>query len=338
MIVNCHLNIELKWQDLPWLQINRRIALMQRKIFDASQEYNLDLLYQAQKIFINSFEARLFAIDKIISETKKYYNYENYLFNNIDKFYIFKYLFNNNSPLKVKLKMLTEQIKEYLIYLSLEPEWKARFNLLNTEYSNTESLKYFDSIEDVDLNKLIYQYKSSSYISKSIHYWFINNYYISNKYLKDLLVGIYNLKFNWCMKKISKFNYNNNCKYIKTKKNVNILKTSLINIFAITKSRFYYHNYLKKLKFKQNLNWPTMINQINLILQIELSKKNTVLKYFFISYILNQINNLLSLLNTKQKYHHFIHLLNYNKYNIYNLLYKKIISIYLYKYLFKINR
>lgn len=343
MIVNSHVNIELEWKYLPWLQINKRIALMQKKIFDASREYDLNKVYQAQNIFINSFEARVFAIEIIIKDINKYYSYERYLCNDTDKFHIFKYLFNHNSKLKAKLKILAEQIREYLIYLLLEPEWKTRFILLNFKYLEDKHCQDIDNIENLNWQKLVSNNKLLSYISKSIRYWSINKcyvqtYYYKFNYLPILLLDILKVRLNWSRLKINKLKYNSDYASIDAKQGTSILNNSLNNIFTNTKSKFYYQSSLKKIKFKQELNWEIITNEINLIIQNELCNNIKKLKYDFIKNIISKVNALLSLLKIKKKYHHFIYLLNYHKSNIYNILYKKIISNYLFQYLFQINR
>lgn len=343
MTVKSHVNIESEWKYLPWLQINKRIALMQKKIFDASKEHDLNKVYQAQNIFINSFEARVFAIETIIKDINKYYSYENYLYNDTDKFYIFKYLFRHNSPLKAQLKILAEQIKEYLIYLLLEPEWKTRLNVLNLKYLEKKYLQDINNIENLDWQKLISNNQLLSYISKSIEYWSINKFYVQNyyykfNYLPVLLLDILKIKFNWSKLKMNKLKYNNYYTSIHVQHSTNTFNNSFNNIFTYTKSNFSYQSYLKKIKFKKKLNWEIITNEINLIIQNELCNNIKKLKYDFINNIISKINNLLSLLKIRKNYHHFIYLLKYNKSNIYNILYKKIISIYLYQYLFQINR
>ena len=218
MINACHINQESKWEYLPWQTINGRVVLIQKKIFEASKQYNLELLHNAQNFLLNSNEAKLLAIEKIVHNTRKYYksySLENYLLEDIDKFYLFKYLFNNKSLLKTKLKFLAEKVKEYLIFLCLESEWEARLEPLANEYIKTKEINcisYNINIENVNWNQILYKNQCLPYIYNHILYWLknrfiIDNKYYSFKYLVNLLLQIYNLGIEWSKIKLIKWQY-----------------------------------------------------------------------------------------------------------------------------------
>nr|YP_010865295.1 hypothetical protein QQR83_pgp079 [Campylaephora boydenii]WGT74064.1 hypothetical protein [Campylaephora boydenii] len=365
MITDYYIHRESDWQHLPWQHINGRVTLIQKKIFEASKQYNLTVLRKVQNFLLNSNEAKLFAIDKIMNSTYEYYklyNYENYYSKDIDKFYLFKYLFNNNSLLKVQLQFVLEQIKEYLIYLCIEPEWNARCNNINTNYihSNYSQLISFKTyIDHLNWNKIICHTQSTPYISRHIDFWASNKFFIKDKnvifkYLPNLLFKIYHLENQWHKIKLIKWNYLSSClnkKYLKYKKKIfyclviPIIQNQLFKFYEYLnsiiieiKSKFYHKDILNRLKLNKQLDWIKIIKITTLIIQKKLCQKVKLLSYFYTKYIINVINFLLSSLKVSRDYHHIIHLLNHYQFNLFNMLYKKIISNFLYKYLFKINR
>nr|ALN11922.1 hypothetical protein 13 [Campylaephora sungminbooi] len=365
MISDCYIHRESDWKHLPWQHINGRVTLMQKKIFDASRQYNLKLLHKVQNFLLNSNEARLFAIDKMINSTNKYYklyNCENYCSKDIDKFYLFKYLFNNNSILKVQLQFFLEQIKEYLIYLCIEPEWNARFNPANihdihSDYSQLISFKTY--IDHINWSKIIYHTQYIPYISRNIYYWASNKFFVKDKnfifrYLPTLLLKIYHLENQWHRIKLIKWSSFCRClskKCIKSKKQRFYFLFTLIiqnhlfkfynclsSIIIELKSKFYHKDALNRLRLNKQLNWINIIKITTLILQKKLCQKVKLLSHFYTIYIINAINFLLSSLKICQNYHHILNKLNHYQFNLFNMLYKKIIFNFLYKYLFKINR
>ena len=365
MITDYYINIESDWQNLPWQHINGRVALIQKKIFEASRQHNLKVLHKTQNSLLNSNEARLFAIDKIINSINKYYklyNDEHYFSKDIDKFYLFKYLFNHNSILKVKLKFILEKIKEYLVYLCISPEWKARFQYLNMKDIHIDDSQLISCkvhIDHLKWNKIIYYTKYIPYISHHIYYWISNKFFIQDqygafKYLPNLLSKIDNLEIQWHEIKLIKwkhlFDYLN-IKSIKQNKYVLYclftfkLKNYLFsycyylnNIIIEIKSKFYNKDYLNRLRINLQLKWLHIIQTITFILQARICKRIKLLNHSYIIHIINTINFLLSSLKICQNNHHIMYLLNYYKFNLFNMLYKKIIFNFLYKYLFKINR
>ena len=362
MITDYYIHIESDWQNLPWQHINGRIALIQKKIFEASRQYNLEVLYRIQNYLLNSNEARLFAINKIMSGTNRYYkiyNHENYCYEDIDKFYLFKYLFNYNPILKVNLKFILEQIKEYLIYLCIEPEWKARLYPLkikdiNRKYYKLVSLKMF--LDHLNWNKIICYTKYIPYISKHIYYWLNNKFFVKDQYcvltyLPNLLLTVYDLETKWHKIKLSKWNYlctELNEKYIKTRFYfifITIIKNHLFsfydylnNIIIEIKTKFYNKNYFNRSKLNNQLKWVDIIHITTFILQTKLYAKIQLLNYLYIINIINTINLLLSCLKIYQNYHHMTYLLNYYTFNLFNMLYKKITLSCLYQYSFKVSR
>lgn len=359
MIINCHININSEWQYLPWKQINGRVLLIQKKIFEASKQNNLKILNKAKNTLLNSSEVKLFAINKIINNIDHYYSNEKYLLKDIDKFYIFKYMFYTNILLKTKVKFFVEKIKEYLIFLCLEPEWKARLKQYYSLENKIEKQQYLSSkknIENLNWNKLISHNKFSPYISNYIYYWIKNKFFVYNKYyifqyLPSLLLKIYQLNEQWYLYKLQKVNYNChslNNKYInnqnkisyntKQKYYLNKVLTCLVSIIRNIKSRLYKKDTFNRLRFNRQLSWFYIINQVTFILQVTIFQYIYLVTYLFIDTLINKINFLLSYLKVRKNYHSVILPSNYYNLDLYIILYKKAITSFLYKYLFKIDR
>nr|YP_009296989.1 hypothetical protein Ceram_056 [Ceramium japonicum]AOM66332.1 hypothetical protein Ceram_056 [Ceramium japonicum] len=356
MIIDCHININSEWQYLPWKQINGRLILIQKKILEASKQYDLKLLNNTQNILLNSSEVRIFAIHKIVNNINEYYkkyNNESYLFNDIDKYYLFKYLFNHNSLLKTKLKFLAEKIKEYLIYLCIGPEWKVRLkpfkyaeNKINTFLNNNRQTLNWD--------KMINNIRWSPYICNHILYWIKNKFFVQCdifKYLPNLLLKICELNKVWNKIKAIKFKclgcFLKN-KYIKQNRKIlymlllqnkaNKYYYDSVNILNHIKSKFYKKNSLNRLRFNRRLSWFNIVNITSIVLHSKLCDYIYLLNYSFINTIIKKINFLLSYLKIRKNYHFVIFSAHYYKLDLYNILYKKITLNFLYQYLFKIDR
>jgi len=217
---------------------------------------------------INSQEAKLNAVHHITYAINSYYNHENYLYNNLDKFNLFKYLFDNSKLIKAKLQLVIERIKEYLIYLCLQAEWQARLaNQLNQINKQNEYQYYDTRRSDNRWLQKINRLNHLPYINTCIDYW-IKNYYILYsthshfKYLYNLLIQVDQLKFKWYSMKLAKFSCNNNMNSYKLVSCSNFIKrnksTSKICLYQI-KDQIYKKDLLNRYKINKNLSCKNMI-------------------------------------------------------------------------------
>lgn len=164
MIENKYLSINNIWNNLPWKQIRLKILILQKKIFYYSKECNKNSVYKIQNILLNSYEAKLLSLNYIQYILKYSYDYNNKKFQYIENKNIFIYLKSIiKSCSKNKLKWIYQQIKQYLLYLCIFPEWQARFDY-DFHFMKLYTTKFFEL----------------KYIDKDI----INNKYYDLKFIK----------------------------------------------------------------------------------------------------------------------------------------------------------
>ena len=128
------LNTSTKWNNLPWQHIVRKIQFIQKKIYVFSKQCCISKVREYQNLLLNCNEAKIYAIEYICKHISQYYyigatNY--YTIDEVHKFYLFQYLFNEEINYEVtninsKLNILFQKIVQYLVYLSIEPEWQAK--------------------------------------------------------------------------------------------------------------------------------------------------------------------------------------------------------------------
>ena len=352
--MNFQINKNSDWKLLPWHKINTRVILLQRKIFEASKQCNVKKITEIQNYLINSHEARLNAVHHITYAINSYYNNENYLYNNLDKFNLFKYLFDNSKFIKAKLKLVIERIKEYLIYLCLQAEWQARSaDQLNTLNKQNDSKSVKNNFQDDnariyknDWLQIIKHLNHLPYINTCINYWVKNHYTFYStdsyfKYLYHLLIQIYQLKFNWYSIKLKKVSYYNNISLYKfinfdniIQVNKKVNKTCLYQI----KKQIYKKDLFNRYRAHKNLSYKRIIK----IIIREVNKYycyNPILSNLIsIFYVLNQINYLISYIMLGRYGKNVNNIIYYSHPSLYYILYRKKISIHLYLNLFKIVR
>nr|QCI06686.1 hypothetical protein [Gayliella sp.] len=352
--MNYQIDKNSDWQLLPWHKINTRVILLQRKIFEASKQCDLKKISEIQNYLINSHEAKLNAVHHITYAINHYYGHENYLYNNLDKFNLFKYLFDNSKLIKAKLQLVIERIKEYLIYLCLQAEWQARsVNQLNqiNKQSNLKAIKnafqYHNIIIDNNnWSQAINNLNNLPYINTYINYWITNHYIFystdSNfKYLYHLLIQIYQLRFNWYNIKLEKVSCHSNInsyKLINCSDAIQISKIVNKTYLYQIKTHIYKKDVLNRYRINKNLSWKNVIRMLIKEINKYYCHSSVCSNLISIFYVLNQINYLISYA-TSGKYRQPINnILYYNQQALYSILYRKKMSIYLYFYLFKIIR
>lgn len=289
--------------------------MIQKQIYSAAKAYNLVYMNKLQEYLLNSSEAKIVSIKQIL---KKIYNYNT---TNYKKFIIFKFLFNIQFFKTEIDSTIVEQVKQYLVNLCIEPEWKSKFTKQLFKNPNTNkfslliknNLSKFNFIEQYKLNKyllnkvLVFKLKSHKYITQSIKNWFyksylincnlelkkytkisIKNYPISSNFLL-LFFMIMSMDFQWYFFHVRHVKFM--LKYINLGQD-NVLQNINTNILLINLIKlFLYH--------KNNLNqWRinTLISKRNIFTK----SKQILQKYYknklqFIPVTLIKYNN--SLLN-----------------------------------------
>lgn len=214
------------WTYLSWKQIYERVFIIQQKIYKASKLCIKQDIYNTQNVLINSNEAKVIAIEKICNLVSRYYqsqSKEKYYFTNNDKFFLLRNLFKSQ-VLCEKLTNIVQKVRQYLIYLCIEPEWRAKFepswqknNATDRDYLLQEKLVYFfynklnhqtnylitdlqyirsDLISKfIDINYLIKKMQSLPYINFCLKFWLRNQsfseslnlqlFFISSTYIQQ---------------------------------------------------------------------------------------------------------------------------------------------------------
>lgn len=125
-----------EWKCLPWEKISNRVSTLQKSIYQATKECNIVKLSQLKYYMMNSNDTKLLAVQTVLGSIHKYYlnlNREKYHFNDQDKFIIYKAL-HSRSVLDRHVSNIVEQIKQYILYMCVQPEWSARFKNISTKY------------------------------------------------------------------------------------------------------------------------------------------------------------------------------------------------------------
>nr|YP_009398884.1 hypothetical protein [Cliftonaea pectinata]ARW68020.1 hypothetical protein [Cliftonaea pectinata] len=224
--------------------------MIQNQIYLASRKYNIAQLYKLQQYLLNSNEAKVMCLNLVIQEIYHYYysnNNENYILKNDNKLLILKYIFNVNYMSNKVYTIVIEYIKKNLIYLCINPEWKAKFIYnsnfqINTSNYRLYPMKCFSYInKNYLINLATYKLKSFSYIKelikKLLNYNHHTNFSVS-----------YNLKCNIKKNKIINYtNLNNLYKLF-----INVLKIDACwYLFALNKNKsieLKYHFFMNRYK------------------------------------------------------------------------------------------
>lgn len=193
--------------------------MIQKQIFFAAKTYNLDYMHKLQKYLLNSNEAKIISINQTLKEVYKYYNYynkEKYITSDYKKFMILKFLFDIKFCKNQVNSIISEKIKQHLIYLCIKPEWQAKFikglpesllvsgfNLFTkTNLDNLYQTKKHRSHKYFFAKNLISKLQFRHYFNQAIKNWLYNNYCAN-------LHNLYNIKLKrYSKERIDILNYN----------------------------------------------------------------------------------------------------------------------------------
>lgn len=187
---NYNLKSYKSWSSLPWEQINERIFILQNKIYKASQECNQKDLKYSQSILINSIEAKLKCIEDVSQFIYQYYlrhNSELYNSTELCKKHILIYLLSKK---KQHNCFIVDKVKQNIIYLCIQPEWKAKLEpnilkcitsfalqVLDSKINNYYSDKICSIFnikiytKHININYLLAKIQSSLQIDSTIKDW-----------------------------------------------------------------------------------------------------------------------------------------------------------------------
>nr|UAT97135.1 hypothetical protein Ahn.pli.UK.pt_236 [Ahnfeltia plicata] len=127
----------ITWQNLPWNKINEKLFNLQRRIYKASQRCDYTIVHKLQNYLIDCDYIKMIAIQNVSENLNKYYlvyDEEKYLINNQEKFTILQQL---NCKKNTSSQFFKDKVKQYLVYLCLQPEWTAKLEPLYYESRNT---------------------------------------------------------------------------------------------------------------------------------------------------------------------------------------------------------
>ena len=376
MLQSCTLTINSDWKYLPWKKINTRVLLLQKKIFEAAKRNDKKQINKIQNYLLNCNESKIFAIENIINSLKNYYsiyNQEKYICLDKEKFIILKCIFciySNTKFLKSKVLIIIEKVKEYLIYLCLQPEWQARLDSTFCAYiniynnSNIRANKFYLNLIEIYSNNCNYNYNWNSlvnklkpipYIERYIKLWFQNKYYKQDNHfciLSCLLKRIYFIGIIWYQLTIivldnkyislkkkflnNQFIFINNNSDFWITKDLDFDLMIVSNILHDIKLKIFKKNYLNHWRFNNQLKDLTIISYIISCMKKYIINYRYNLYYELFNKIFISINKMIYYLKTKK--HLAITLLNKSNININKLIYSQIILKLSYNYLIKIIR
>nr|YP_009392246.1 hypothetical protein [Osmundaria fimbriata]ARW60808.1 hypothetical protein [Osmundaria fimbriata] len=204
------------WTKLPWTRMNLRILMIQRQIYIATKKCDFSYLQKLQEYLINSNDAKLISINRILDEIY-IYNINSviykYFLKSDQKFNIFKYLLNPSFYQNTTLALMTQKIKQYLVYLSIQPTWQAKLNKHIYRYyyynfSKTQKVisnvisHYAINNNHYFIKLVITKFKQSKYINQSINYWLNQSDYYNSNIVQNIFQlrygDVYN--YNKCLK------------------------------------------------------------------------------------------------------------------------------------------
>lgn len=259
------------WTSLPWTQIQEKIFIIQQHIYNYSKECNQKKVHELQNYILNSSDSKIFAIQTITDSIAKYYitySQENYNFNDKHKFLIYESLFKKNISYKESF-FISEQIKQYLVYLCLKPEWEARFEpadrltlnnskqyyslyrlsrfILKNKTGKLKSIKKYCftskiTAKCIDIKYLVSKIQPVTSILHYLQNWLSNRYIIENLnnkiYLNNTIDNLHQLLyrimycgFGWYNTTL--FNHNSFHIFADSNYNVRIYSANFLNKLAV---------------------------------------------------------------------------------------------------------
>nr|QCI04939.1 hypothetical protein [Callithamnion tetricum] len=303
------LDINTNWSNLPWQQIYNKINLVQRQIYKSAQYCNFNIMNKYQKYLCNCNEVKILAIECTIKNIQNYYKYtsnEIYFINDKDKFKFFKYLFTEYI-INDLTTFILEKVKQYILYLCIEPEWKSKHILSQI------------SISKLDISNIIHSHqynilKKNIFYTNKYYCYEVNMLYKMNDKYTNLIQHIKYIQKHLTYKGYLCYWINNKFYYTNVLKNIkDSIKIPLLNLILNINSNIltWYKIYTNNLDKTQN------------ILSINKYKYNNLV-------YMNCIHNIKWAISFKYQYHYLRKNISFKFYDVINKIIDCIKNIYNY--------
>nr|YP_009293654.1 hypothetical protein Rhodyp_058 [Rhodymenia pseudopalmata]AOM64336.1 hypothetical protein Rhodyp_058 [Rhodymenia pseudopalmata] len=189
-----------------------------KKIYEASKSCQTQKLCKLQNALLNSNEIKVMAIEIVCESVFKYYyvyNAKKYIFSRKLKFFLLSHLFDEYINKDVAIKSLLEKIKQYIVYLCIQPEWESRYEPMFDSNFNNSQLSIFQE-KTIGFLRLINQNRPKNIFVLNFlnHNHQIIHKYIDDRYILDKLQPLSYIKY--CLRlwlnngSIDQFMYLNN--------------------------------------------------------------------------------------------------------------------------------
>nr|YP_009369942.1 putative reverse transcriptase/maturase [Boldia erythrosiphon]ARO90630.1 putative reverse transcriptase/maturase [Boldia erythrosiphon] len=133
----------LDWYSLPWIKIEKFVFNFQKQIYRFSIDNDTNNIHALQVLLSQSYEIKLLAVKKAIENKRK----NKVIFNRLNSFNSKQKLeLAHNLGLQFSLdntefdngsgfNLIKQEATDIIIYLCLQPEWEAKFELNNYSFS-----------------------------------------------------------------------------------------------------------------------------------------------------------------------------------------------------------
>nr|YP_010728641.1 hypothetical protein P6G74_pgp075 [Phymatolithon calcareum]WEA76799.1 hypothetical protein [Phymatolithon calcareum] len=206
-------------------KIEQKILNTQKRIYNASKKCDTNKVHEIQNYFLKHLDHQFLFIKLIVRQILK----KNFLINDYSwKIIIYLYIcINIKTTSSITIHFVKEKVKQYIFFLLLQPEWKARSeNILSIRQHKIYPKKI--KIESI--------FKNCKKICKSINQVYVDINIsiksINNKYLIDKINNIKNIsnKLNLWLNSQNLFDYSYKKRSINDYQNENHLYKLLQDI------------------------------------------------------------------------------------------------------------
>jgi RNA-directed DNA polymerase len=166
------------WNQIEWQLIEFRISRLQNRIYKAMLRNNLKTVHFLQRKLTSSVDGKLLSVREVtthnrFNDTNELYKYKLYLAKSLEldvsTSFEKEFLKQKKKSERLKMTLIKDQAKQYLVKLALEPQWKA---LLKAGSSNFDYEKRSKDIIEEIYNKI--QNKSVSTLTTILSFERLN--------------------------------------------------------------------------------------------------------------------------------------------------------------------
>lgn len=254
-----------------WVKIKKIVLSFQQKIYKASRKCDIHQVHVLQSVLLHAKSTRLLATQIIIKQLEKQYwlcARKKSIISSVYKLMFLGQLLRKNELHKKNsiFFVISEKIKQYVVFLVLRPEWhnklefflrmesgkvysqeiKTRLSSFFTDYSSIRSYKNcsinFESITTakyVDKKYLIHKLSTFTYIEDSIINWLNNQFFFESPYATKniIMYGLNNSDYDQLWILIQRIIYSGMEWYLYTHLKLEQLHKKVI--FFIKKNTFF---------------------------------------------------------------------------------------------------